>query len=465
MAERIPPHSEDAEKSVLGAALLSKQARYETVDALEKDDFYKQAHAEIFAAIESLHSASQTVDLVTVVDELSRRKMLNSVGGRAYVAELTRTVPSTSNAPQYCRIVKEKSMLRHLLENAEKIQDSCYEDKQKAEDILDAAENSILKIAQNNQKKDGNKLINALEDALIKSREYQKSGRELLGLDTGFKRLNKMTQGLQKKDLIILAARPSMGKTALALNIALNAAMNDDATVMVFSLEMGESPLSQRVLSTVAKVELSKVKDGSIFNSEEDTLHVNEAVDIIRGLDIVIDESSGISVNEMKNKCRRLIQNSGKIDLIVIDYLQLMSLSGSSRPETRTLEIQEISRTLKEMAKEMDCPVLVLSQTSRDYEKRKNKPMLSDLRDSGAIEQDADLVMFIHNRSEKEDKEEDGFEYDPDTMRELLILKHRNGETGSVILTWRGEYQHYGEPYFFASGSDNREQEKEELPY
>ena len=465
MAERIPPHSDDAEKSVLGAVLQSKDTLYEVMDALGSEDFYREQHAEIFAAMKALHDSRQSVDIITVAEELSKRKTLSTVGGRAYLAELAGEVPSVTNALQYGKIIKEKSMLRQLLERAGEIVTSCFEDKQKTEDILDKAENSILEIAQGNQRKEGVRLIDAVESALSQSRKYQESGRDLLGLTTGITRLDKLTQGLQKKDLIILAARPSMGKTALALNIALNAAKKADASIMIFSLEMGEMPLSQRMLSTVAKVELNKIKDGSIYNSTEESKNVKEALDIIGNLDIIIDETSAISINEMKNKCRRKIQRSGKLDLIIIDYLQLMTLKGY---ESRTLEIQAISRMLKEMAKEMDCPVLVLSQTSRDYEKRKGRPMLSDLRDSGAIEQDADVVMFIHNKADREDDDdEEGFTYRPERNRELLILKHRNGETGDVILTWQGEIQHFGEQSFYNNSNfdDSERANKEDLPW
>ena len=466
MAERIPPYSDDAEKSVLGAALQNQQALDDIIEILSSEDFYRKPHALIFDAMESLRSASQSVDIITVAEELSKRKTLNAAGGRAYLGELAGVVPSPTSAMQYGRIVKEKSMLRQLIESAGEIITSCYEDKQKTDDIISSAEESILEVAKGNQKKEGTLLFNAVEEALNESRKYQESGRTLLGLDTGIPKLNKITQGLQKKDLIILAARPSAGKTALAMNIALNVAIKEKATVMVFSLEMGEKPLSQRMISTVSKVDLSKIKDGSIYKNSLETEKVNDALKIIRDLDIVIDETSGIKVNEMKNKCKRLRQKSGKLDLVIVDYLQLMN-TDSGRPENRVQEIAAISQGLKSLAKEMDCPVIVLSQTSREYEKRKAKPMLSDLRDSGAIEQDADLVMFIHNRTEKEDKEEDGFDYNPDTMRELLILKHRNGEIGNVLLAWVGRYQKFAQlsPLGASTYDDSSEEKMEERPF
>lgn len=482
MAERVPPHSDDAEKAVLGSAMQSQNALYDIMETLVTEDFYREQHKVIFDSIRSLYSESQNVDIVTVAEELAKRKAINITGGRAYLSELTDVVPSPSSALQYGKIVKEKSMLRHLVENAGDIISTCYEDKLKTDDILDSAESSILEIAQGNQKKEGTQLSKAVGDALKQSEAYQKSGKSLMGLTTGLDDLDKITKGLQKKDLVILAARPSMGKTALALNIALNAAKaekvqnNNDATqknnkknngasIMIFSLEMGEIPLAQRMLSTLSMVELNKVRDGSFINNQEETERIDEAIETIRNLNIVIDESSGISVNEMKNKCRRHRQKAGHLDLIVVDYLQLMSLPGSNRPETRTLEVAMISRMLKEMAKEMDCPVLVLSQTSRDYEKRKGRPMLSDLRDSGAIEQDADLIIFIHNRAEREE-DENGFVYDPKTMRELLILKHRNGETGEVFLSWRGKYQIFKDADTHeAADYENAPSEENALPF
>jgi replicative DNA helicase len=351
---------------------------------------------------------------------------------------------------QYGAIILEKSKLRRLIEKSGDIITMSYESREPADDILSKAENEILEIAQSSQGHDIVSVGDAIEASLKRISEHYASGRKLLGITSGFTSLDKLTSGFQKQDLIIVAARPSMGKTALALNFALNAALQENATVMIFSLEMGEQALAQRILSTLSKVPLSAIRDGSFSASPLDTEKLNESVKRLRKLNIEIDGTSGISVNEMKNKCRRLKQKRG-LDLVIVDYLQLMSLTGSDRADNRTLEIAAITRMLKLMAKELECPVMVLSQTSRDYEKRSGKPMLSDLRDSGAIEQDADLIMFIHNKSEKElkhDDNDDGFEYDPERHRMLLILKHRNGETGDVILSWIGRYTKFGEASF-----------------
>jgi len=451
MADRIPPHSDDAERSVLGAALQSKQALYDTVETLDREDFYRESHAMIYDAMQALHKGGNAVDIITVSEELGKRKQLSAAGGRAYLGELAGVTPSPSNAMQYGAIIKEKSKLRRLIERSGDIIAMSYDSREPADDILSKAEQEILEIAQSAQGHDIISVGDAIAESLKRILEHYASGRKLLGITTGFSRLNQITSGFQKQDLIILAARPSMGKTALALNFALNAAVRENATIMVFSLEMGEQALSQRVLSTLSKVPLNMIRDGTFSTSQDDSKKINEAVAKLSALNIEIDSTAGISVNEMKNKCRRLKQKRG-IDLVIVDYLQLMTMTGSDRrPDNRTLEIAAISRSLKLMAREIDCPVLVLSQMSRDYEKRNGRPMLSDLRDSGAIEQDADLIMFIHNKSDKElrDTEEDSeFDYDPDRHRLLLILKHRNGETGDVMLSWDGRYTKFGEPAF-----------------
>ncbi|MDR2610929.1 MAG: replicative DNA helicase [Clostridiales Family XIII bacterium] len=455
MAERIPPHSDDAERSVLGAALQSKQALYDTMETLQSEDFYREAHAMIFDAMHALHKGGDAVDIITVSEELSRRKQLSAAGGRAYLGELASVVPSPSNALQYGAIIKEKSKLRRLIEKSGEIIAMSYDSREPADDVLSKAENEILEIAQSSQAHDIVSVGDAIEASLKRIREHYASGRKLLGITSGFTDLDKITSGFQGQDLIILAARPSMGKTALALNFALNAAVKEDATVMIFSLEMGEQALAQRILSTLSKVPLKAIRDGSFSASPNDTRKLTESVERLKKLHIEIDGSSGISVNEMKNKCRRLKQKRS-LELVIVDYLQLMSLTGSDRPDNRTLEIAAITRMLKLMAKELECPVIVLSQTSRDYEKRSGRPMLSDLRDSGAIEQDADLIMFIHNKSEKElkhdnDSDDAGFEYDPERHRMVLILKHRNGETGEVILSWIGRYTKFGDASFDSS--------------
>ncbi|MDR2487262.1 MAG: replicative DNA helicase [Clostridiales Family XIII bacterium] len=443
MEGRIPPHSDDAERSVVGAALQSEKALNAVVEILRKDDFYREYHGVIFETLKEMDEAGTHVDVLTLAEAIKKKKLLSQVGGDAYLGNLSGAAPSPAGAAQYARIVKEKAILRRLIQSAQLIEAEGYDDKEPAQAILERAEDSIFQISQGTQQRDYSPLRDVVAENVTQMTEHHKSGRKLLGLSTGFSDLDKITSGLQKQDLIILAARPSQGKTALALNIALNAATKENAHILFFSLEMGELPLGQRMLSIVAGVDLAKIRDGSLFNSTSDTKKFNEAVEKLGAMHIFIDETSGISVSEMKSKCKRLIVSEGRLDLVIIDYLQLMEMAGKS--ENRTLEIAAISRSLKQMAKEVDCPVIVLSQLSRDSEKRPGKPVLSDLRDSGAIEQDGDLIMFIHNKSEKEVKAEEmnpdiEIPYNRDTMRQVLVLKHRNGETGDVTLSWLGRY-------------------------
>jgi replicative DNA helicase len=344
--------------------------------------------------------------------------------------------------------VKEKSVLRRLIRYGEETASEAYGDDKPAHEVLAKAQGDIFDIAQDTTKGDYTRIGDIIERTTRETQEHHNSKRALLGITSGFAKLDEKTAGFQKKDLIIVAARPSMGKTALALNFALNAAIKENVTVMFFSLEMGELPLGQRLMSIMANVSLKSIKDGSFFDNDTDRRSYMDAVGEFRDMNIFIDETSGISVDEMTSKCHRLRAEHG-LGLVVIDYLQLMEITGSNRPENRTLEIAAISRRLKQMAKELDCPVMVLSQLTRDIEKRKGSPVLSDLRDSGAIEQDGDLIMFIHNKSRKEHEEDENegrynFEYNPETMRQILILKHRNGETGEVILSWIDRYTKFG---------------------
>jgi replicative DNA helicase len=456
MANNILPHSDDAERAVLGASIIESRALYDITELLDKDDFFRDNHQIIFEAILSLHSSARSVDLVTVSEELKKSNLLDKAGGPAYLGELVSVTPTAENAVQYAAIVRDNAMLRQLIKKGSEIVSAGYENEKPVADIISEAEDRVLEIAQASQRSDVHKIGKVLEESLKDIKKFKESGRKLRGLATGFPRIDKITSGLQRGDLIVLAARPSMGKTSLALNIALNAAKGDDATVLIFSIEMGRKPLGNRLLSSLARVPLKSILDGSVYDKPEQATKLADAQAALSKMDIHIDESAGDSINEMKNKCRRVKQSSGKLDLVVIDYVQLMSLTGSNKNENRTQELAVISRGLKLMARDIDCPVLLLSQVGRDSERRKGRPMLSDLRDSGAIEQDGDLIMFIHNMDEKEEsdynkhQEEKGeeFTYDRERMRQLLILKHRNGETGDITLSWDGQYTKFGEPLF-----------------
>jgi replicative DNA helicase len=431
--ERIPPHSDDAERSVLGSIILDKDALFEVLEILKVNDFYNEMHQEIYRAVLDLYRKSESIDILTVSEELKKRNTLEMVGGRAYIAILSTAVPSTANASQYAKIVGEKAVLRQLISASSEIMEKAYQEKMEPETVLDHAEKIIFEISQSRQKKDFEPLKDVLYNNLKRIDEVSKLDGGLTGVTTGFLDLDARTSGLQKSDLIMLAARPSMGKTAFALNIAQHAALRGKAKVLIFSLEMSREQLGQRLLSIESKVEMQKLKTGKLDRTDWDQLY--GAIDRLSKAEIYIDDSPGINVFEIKNKSRRLKAEKG-LDLIVIDYLQLMSYEG--RSESRQQEITAISRFLKQLAREMECPVLVLSQLSRAPEQRTDhRPILSDLRESGSIEQDADIVMFLY-RDEY---------YNPETEKpnicEVNIAKQRSGPTGSIELTWLGKYTRF----------------------
>ena len=444
MSERIPPHNDDAEKSALGAIMLDKSALLDVVETLKADDFYSEAHRLIFQAVTALYRQSAPVDIVTVTDELKRQQHLEMAGGRAYIASLPSMAPSTANASSYARIISEKSILRKLIVSASDIMEMGFNDSRETREIVDHAERSIFEIAQKGQKKDFSHIKDILYHS-VKRIEEVSAIRGLTGLTSGFIDLDKKTSGLQKSDLIIVAARPGMGKTAFALNIAHRAAVRAGAKVLIFSLEMSKSQLVNRLLSLESHVEITRLRDGKVNNDDWDS--ISDALDVFSKTSIYIDDTPGISVLEIKNKSRRLMSEKG-LDLIIVDYLQLMP--GDGRSENRQLEISTLSRMLKELAREMDCPVIVLSQLSRAVEQRgkgNRRPILSDLRDSGAIEQDADIVMFLYRDDYYDDEETD----EEQNLCEVNIAKHRNGETGTIYLTWIGRYTKFADR---AAGND-----------
>lgn len=431
---RIPPHSLEAEKSVLGAAMLSEEALGDVAETVRPDDFYDKNHKEIFEAILDLNRKSLPVDVLTVSEELKNRGSLNMVGGRAYVASLSSSTPTTSNAPEYARIVSEKAAIRRLIAAADGIVDKGYDGGMAASQMIDFAEREIFEISQSRQKGKYTHIQEALLsnlDAIDKASQMEDG---LTGITTGFADLDAKTSGLQKSDLIILAARPAMGKTAFALSLARNAAVKGNASVMIFSMEMAKEQLSQRLLSMESKVELQKLKKGNL--DRRDWEDINIAMDVLSGTNIHIDDTAGISIMEMKSKCRRLKAEKG-LDLVVIDYLQLMNPEGKA--DSRTQEISVLSRNLKLLARELDCPVLVLSQLSRAPETRTDhRPMLSDLRESGSIEQDADIVIFLYRDEyyNKENTEKPG-------ECEVIVAKHRSGPTGTIDVSWIERYTQF----------------------
>ena len=434
MEGRGPPHSAEAEKSVLGAAMLSKDALFDVMEVVKPADFYDENHKEIFQAMIDLNRKNAPVDALTVAEELKKRNSLEMVGGRAYIASLSSMTPTTSNAMEYGRIVAEKASVRRLIETADDIVTKGYDGTMDANQMLDYAESGIFEISQARQKGQYSHIRDVLvENLAIIDRAEQMDGG-LTGITTGFSKLDEMTSGMQKSDLIILAARPAMGKTAFALSLARNAAVKGKASVMIFSLEMAKEQLTQRLLSMESKVDLQTLKTGRLERRDWDDLNV--ALDILSNSNIHIDDTAGISIMEMKSKCRRLKAEAG-LDLVIIDYLQLMNPEGKA--DSRTQEISVISRNLKLLARELDCPVLVLSQLSRAPEQRTDhRPMLSDLRESGSIEQDADIVIFLYRDEyyNKEDTEKPG-------ECEVIVAKHRSGPTGSVDVAWIERYTQF----------------------
>ena len=433
--ERIPPHNEEAERSALGAVMLNKEVLLDVTEEVKPEDFYNESHREIFDAIMNLYRENTAVDMLTVCEELNRRKTLDMVGGRAYIATLTAEVPSTANAGEYAKIVSEKAMLRRLITAAEDITIKGYDDKMAAEELLDYAEGDIFRIAQKRQRNDYAKIQDVLMKNLrIIDQAVQNKG-QVIGLPTGFKQLDEKTSGLQPSDLIIVAARPGMGKTAFALNIAQQSAVKAGASVLIFSLEMSQEQLGQRLIAMQARVESEKLKKGTLDLKDWD--RINFALNELNNTKIVIDDTPGISIMEMRNKCRRLKAEQG-LDLIVVDYLQLMTFDG--RADSRQQEISALSRHLKLLAREMNCPVRVLSQLSRAPELRQDKrPMLSDLRESGSIEQDADIVMFLYRDDYyNENTEKPG-------VCEINIAKHRSGPTDRIDLTWVARYTKFSD--------------------
>ena len=427
---KIPPHSLEAEQSVLGAMIINQEAINTAIEQLRPDDFYKEANKEIFKAIVELYNRNEPVDIITLSEELRRRGTLENIGGVTYLASLSGGVAISSNIKYYCDIVEEKSILRRLILSCDEIMAKSYEDSEEVNSIIEQAEKNIFDITQGRHREGFAPIKEVLLESFSKIEEMAAHEGELTGLTTGFIDIDNKLSGMQKSDLILLAARPSMGKTALGINIATNSAIKADASVAVFSLEMSKEQLVQRMISSVSHVDLQKIISGRL--DEEEWMKIINAMAPLSQAKIFIDDTAGISLMEMKAKCRRLKIEQG-LDLIVIDYLQLMQ--AESRHENRQQEISAISRGLKALAKEMECPVVALSQLSRAPELRSDhRPILSDLRESGAIEQDADVVLFLY-RDEYYNEDTD-----KKNIGEVIIAKHRNGPTGTVELVWKKEF-------------------------
>jgi replicative DNA helicase len=427
---RIPPHSIEAESSVLGGLLLDNGAWDRMGDVVVDGDFYRHEHKLIYAAIGTLINASKPADVITVYEQLQNLGKADEIGGLAYLNSLAQYVPSASNIRRYAEIVRERSILRKLVSASDEIATNAFNTQGKAVDkILDEAEQKIFNIGEEGTRmKQGFQSMDALVVELLdRVTEMAENPNDITGVRTGFHDFDKMTSGLQPGDMIVLAARPSMGKTSLAINIAEHVALNEGLPVAVFSMEMGASQLAVRIVGSIGRIDQGHLRTGKL--SDEEWPRLTEAIEKLRTVSLHIDETPGLSTSELRANARRLARQYGRLGLIVVDYLQLMSTSMGD--ENRATAVGEISRGLKMLAKELKCPVIALSQLSRGVESRTDKrPMMSDLRESGAIEQDADIIMFIY-RDDYYDKnsKEPG-------IAEVIISKHRNGPTGTVKLAF-----------------------------
>ncbi len=433
---RIPPHDALAEKAVLGSIMLNSKWVVDIKDIISKEDFYERANGIVFEALVNLYEAEKGADLITVIDMLNSMGVEESIANVKFLGDLQDVVQISTNAVAYADIVREKAILRRLIKASEIISNDCFVANKSTEEIIDIAERQIFEIAQNEHISDYTPIKEITEAVLLRIDELAKNKGHITGISTGFKDLDDKTSGLQKSDLILIAARPSMGKTAFALNIAQHVAMKENVVTAVFSLEMSKEQLVQRMLASSANVSMKSIRDGSVSDSDYAEL-VNKAVDLANS-NIIIDDTSGISVDKLRSKCRKY-KIDHNLGLVVIDYLQLMSGNGKDRQS----EVSAISRSLKTLARELEIPIIALSQLSRAVEQRKgdHRPMLSDLRESGAIEQDADIVMFIY----REDY------YEPETEKrnvaEIIIAKQRNGPVGPIELSWNPQYTKFADLY------------------
>lgn len=422
---KIPPQSLESEMAFLGSIMLRPEAMYEIMDVIFPESFYAERNKIIFMTMLELHSKSIPIDILSLSQRLKENKSLDKIGGNSYLTEIVESVPSSANIKHYADIVHKKALARQLINSSEYISKLGYDESQEIEELLEKAEKSIFEVTNVKSIKKFQDIKDILGDAFERINSIHENGDGLRGISTGFIGLDNTLSGLQKSDLIILAARPSYGKTSLALDIARKAALNN-TPVGIFSLEMSSQQLIDRMLATQANVDSWKMKTGRL-SSEDDFNKIRDSLDILSKAPIYIDDTPGLNILSMRSIARRLKSEKG-LGLIIVDYLQLMSPTNSKASDNMVQQITEISRSLKSLARELDVPVLALSQLSRAVESRGGKPRLSDLRDSGSIEQDADVVMFIH----KEDRYADASE--KTGISEILIEKHRNGPTGMVQL-------------------------------
>ena len=425
---RSLPQSLEAEQSVIGSMIIDKSAIAKSLEKLNDEDFYRDGHKVIFKAIREMFSQDMAVDLVTLLEYLKSTDNLDKAGGVTYISEISSSVITTANLEAYIKIVEDKSLLRKLIKSSTAIIEESYNKQDKVDDVLDLAQKKIFDLAEKQGSNDYEPLSTVLERGFIEIERLFNNKGSITGVGSGIRDLDAKTSGFQKGDMVLIAARPSMGKTTFSLNIAENAALREGKSVVIFSLEMPKEQLAYKLLCSEANVDMLKLRTGNL--DDDDWERIARATGPLSKAKIYIYDTAGLSVMEMRSKCRKIKMEHG-IDMILIDYLQLMS--GSAGSESRQQEVSEISRSIKALAKEMECPIIALSQLSRAPEQRADhRPMLSDLRESGSIEQDADVVMFLY-RDEYYNKETE-----EKNIGECIIAKQRNGPVGTVKMAWIG---------------------------
>ncbi|GAB2317906.1 replicative DNA helicase [Alkalibacterium sp. s-m-22] len=445
IGDRLPPQNIEAEQSVLGSVLLDPEALIPAMEYVEASDFYRRAHQLIFQVMVDLNEKNEAIDVVTIANSLETKSLLEDVGGTPYLAEIAGMVPTAANVDYYAKIVEERSILRKLIQTATDIASKGYQEADDVPNLLDEAERSILEVSEKRSRSGFVSIESVLRDTINNIDELFQNDDDITGISTGYKMLDQMTAGLHEDELIILAARPGVGKTAFALNVAQNIGTKTDENVAIFSLEMGAEQLVNRMLCAEGTINASNLRTGQLTEEEFEKLFV--AMGSLSKANIYIDDTPGIRTAEIRAKCRRLKQEKGDLGLIVIDYLQLIEGSGK---ESRQQEVSEISRQLKKLAKELSVPVIALSQLSRGVEQRQDKrPILSDLRESGSIEQDADIVAFLYRddyyRSE-DDEEDDETE---DNVVEVILEKNRSGARGTCKLLFIKEYNKFSSMSYY----------------
>jgi replicative DNA helicase len=434
--KRIPPHNDEAERAVIGSMMMDRDAVQIASEQLQSEDFYNGQYGVIFSALVEMNRQGVGVDLVTMQNKLREMEIPPELTSVEFIGDMINSVPTSANIRHYVKIVQEKAVLRRLIKVTETITGNCYLDKQPLDDILDDTEKQVFDVVQRRNSGEFENIRDVVLRTLDSIEAAAKQDGHITGLQTGFRDLDFKTAGLQKSDLILIAARPAMGKTAFVLNVAEYVALHSKSTIAMFSLEMSKEQLVKRMLSMNSYVDSQRIRTGNL--EDEDWGKLVDSVRRLGNSNLVIDDSSGITASEIHSKCRKLKLEKG-LDLVIIDYLQLMSGGGHRRGDSRQQEISDISRSLKVMARDLNVPVIALSQLSRAVEQRPDKkPMLSDLRESGAIEQDADMVMFLYREEY----------YKPDTEKkgqaEVIIAKQRSGPTGSVHLAWLAQYTKFG---------------------